>query len=84
MADSPIDPLPEAVASKLTPAEQDVVRLVVLGCGNKEIAARRGSAVATVKQHLVAIFRKLGVSSRMRLMAHVAKACAESSVPKGT
>lgn len=48
----------------LTPAEIDVLRLLVDGASNAEIAKRRRCSVGTVKVHLARIYHKLGVANR--------------------
>jgi two-component system, NarL family, nitrate/nitrite response regulator NarL len=52
---------------KLTPRELDIIRAVVDGHANKEIAARLGVTEPTVKHHLTSIFDKVGVSNRLEL-----------------
>jgi two-component system nitrate/nitrite response regulator NarL len=52
---------------KLTPRELDIIRAVVDGHSNKEIAARLGVTEPTVKHHLTSIFDKVGVSNRLEL-----------------
>jgi len=54
---------------RLTRREQEVVRLVCDGRSNQEIANDAGLSLPTVKKHVHAIFRKLEVTSRSRLMA---------------
>jgi len=54
---------------RLTRREQEVARLVCEGRSNQEIANDAGLSLPTVKKHLHAIFRKLEVPSRSRLMA---------------
>jgi DNA-binding NarL/FixJ family response regulator len=48
----------------LTPRQHEVLALVVQGKSNRDIAEAMGLSENTVKVHLVAIFRVLGVSSR--------------------
>ena len=55
----------------LTPAERDVVRRVLLGGSNAEIAAARGCAASTVAKHLTAAYAKLRVRSRAELACTV-------------
>jgi len=55
----------------LTPRERDVVRLVVDGFGNREVAQQLGLSSHTVRNYLFNIFDKLGVSSRAELMLYV-------------
>lgn len=51
----------------LTPREVEIVGLVGLGLGNKEIARRLGVSVATVRTHLGKVYGKLGTASRLEL-----------------
>ena len=55
--------------AQLTMREQEVVRLVCSGQSNQEIANAAHLSVAMVKKHIHAIFRKLEVPSRSRLVA---------------
>jgi DNA-binding NarL/FixJ family response regulator len=55
---------PEKVRSMLTPRQQDVLRLLVQGKSNKEIAQALALSPATVKIHLAAVFQTLGVNTR--------------------
>lgn len=48
----------------LTVREKQVLGMVVLGCTNAEIAAKLYVTESTVKTHLSAAFKKLGVGSR--------------------
>lgn len=56
---------------RLTERELDVLQQLALGASNREIAKTLFVSEATVKSHLVHIFRKLGVESRARAI-HVA------------
>jgi len=51
----------------LTPREQDVVRLVAHGLGNRQIAERLIITERTVAAHIEHILDKLGVSSRTQI-----------------
>ena len=57
----------DAPAFRLTRRELQVVRAVVSGYGNREIAARLAISQNTAKHHLSNIFDKLGVSNRLEL-----------------
>jgi predicted ATPase/class 3 adenylate cyclase/DNA-binding CsgD family transcriptional regulator len=59
--------------ASLTPAEEAVVRLLVSGLRNAEIAARLFVSPQTVKSHLSHVFAKLGVSTRSELAVLAAR-----------
>jgi len=63
---------PAAGWASLTPAEQEVVRLVSEGLRNDAIAQRLFIAPGTVKVHLSHIFAKLGITTRAELAAQAA------------
>jgi len=52
------------VGSELTARELDVIRLMVVGKANKEIAAALGVTEGTVKAHVNSILDKLGAAGR--------------------
>lgn len=56
---------------RLTRSEADVANFVVKGYSTPEIAEFRGSAEATVKSHLNAIYRKAGVRNRSELLSQL-------------
>ncbi|MBH5336082.1 response regulator transcription factor [Streptomyces pactum] len=49
---------------ELTPREHEVWRLMATGLGNREIAEEMAISVSTVKNHVTAVFGKLGVRDR--------------------
>jgi two-component system nitrate/nitrite response regulator NarL len=53
--------------SALTPRELQVIRAILMGYTNKDIAKGLVMSQEKVKHHLVNIFDKLGVSSRLEL-----------------
>ncbi len=61
---------PSALRQTLTEREQEVVKWVIQGMMNKEIAAQLGISEKTVKAHLSNIFGKLKVSRRLQLLLH--------------
>lgn len=48
----------------LTPREREILRLLVDGCSNADIAARLSIKEPTVKSHLWRLYQKIGVDSR--------------------
>lgn len=59
--------LPEALACKLTPRQQEVAQAALQGWDNQLIAQELGCAHETVKKHIYWIFQRLGVENRMHL-----------------
>ena len=49
---------------ELSPRETEVLRLVVAGLANKQIARRLGITERTVKAHLTSVFQRIGASDR--------------------
>lgn len=64
---------PSSGWASLTPTEIDVVRLVVEGLGNKDIAARLFISHRTVQTHLTHVYTKLGCASRVQLAREAAQ-----------
>jgi DNA-binding NarL/FixJ family response regulator len=58
---------PEQKTYGLTRREIEVVRCIVDGSSNRDIASRFGLSEETVKRHLSNIFDKVGVSTRLEL-----------------
>ncbi|WP_216329264.1 ATP-binding protein [Deinococcus aestuarii] len=66
---SPVPPplpvlTPGDALTALTPREAEVLALLARGLSNKQIAARLGSGVYTVNDHVSSIYAKLGVRGR--------------------
>jgi DNA-binding NarL/FixJ family response regulator len=57
----------------LTPRQSDVLTQLLQGKPNKEIARRLGLSVETVKDHVQAVLRALGVSSRTQAVLAVSQ-----------
>jgi DNA-binding CsgD family transcriptional regulator len=55
----------------LTPRERDVVGRLLSGASTRQIAENTGLTIATVNTYLKRIFAKLGVHSRVELVARV-------------
>jgi len=58
---------------KLTKREGEIIKLVVQGYNNKQIAKRLFISENTVKTHLVHIFKKLGIGHRLQLAINLDK-----------
>lgn len=63
---------PDATRS-LTRREREIVVLLVEGSTNRQIAARLGRSLGTVKKHLTSIFYKLAVPNRSTLVRLLAR-----------
>jgi len=55
---------------RFTPRERQVLRLVVSGYPNKEIARQCAVSEETIKHHLTRMFDKVGASNRLELAMH--------------
>jgi len=65
---SPLKITPDPGRRPLTKKEDEIVKLTVEGCGNREIANKLGLGEHTVIDHLVRIYEKLGIASRVELV----------------
>jgi DNA-binding NarL/FixJ family response regulator len=54
-----------------TRREKEVLRMLIAGCSNKEIAVPLGIEERTVKAHIAKLMRKVGVVNRVMLSTHV-------------
>ena len=64
MHSKPAKQLVTAEDPQLTARQQEILALLTAGKANKEIAYQLGIGLGTVKQHMVALFKKLNVSNR--------------------
>ena len=60
--------------SRLTPREHEVLRLMIRGLNNREIAAELGIAYTTVRSHAQAVIEKLDARSRLHAVARASHA----------
>jgi FixJ family two-component response regulator len=67
----------------LTPRELDVLRLVVMGKINKQIAAELGTAEQTIKQHRGRVMRKMDADSLAELVRIVNRIATQPWAPPG-
>jgi len=67
---STVRPHPNRRAPKFSPRQIEVLRLIVSGCSNREIARDLGIIEQTVKWHVAQLLRKIGVPNRTALSIH--------------
>ena len=68
---------------RITKREREIVHLLSAGASNKEIAKRLNVTERTVKAHLTAVFRKLGISGRLQLALFVLEHSRLAGPPTG-
>lgn len=68
---SPVIAAAKAKIADLSPAQHDVLMALADGHSNKQIAHDLNVTEATIKAHLTAIFRKLGVTNRTQALLAV-------------
>jgi len=71
--DSEFQKQPSLASLGLTPRQTDVLALLLQGNPNKLIARELGLSVETVKDHVAAVLRALGVSSRTQAVLAVSQ-----------
>jgi DNA-binding CsgD family transcriptional regulator len=62
-------PVPTGASPRLSPRELDVLRLLVAGHHDREIAAALRVSPRTVQTHVASLFAKFGVNSRVEVTA---------------
>jgi DNA-binding NarL/FixJ family response regulator len=67
----PVETPAHDALAELTQREREIVRLIVEGASNKEVASSLNISERTVKGHLSNVFQKLGVADRLKLMLYV-------------
>jgi len=68
-----------ATATQLSNRQREILEMVAEGLANKEIGHRLGIAEGTVKAHIHAIFRALGVSNRTQAVVQYSSSLRETS-----
>jgi LuxR family maltose regulon positive regulatory protein len=66
---SVLSPQSSALAEPLTRREQEILRLLIAGASNQQIAAELVISLSTVKKHVSNLLGKLGVTSRSQAIA---------------
>ena len=56
-------------ANALTPREADILKKIIRGASNKEIAGQSFISPHTVRNHIYNIYRKTGIKNRFQLLA---------------
>lgn len=67
-ADNMPEPEPPVEALRLTTRQSEVLGLIADGLSNKEVAYRLGTSEGTIKAHVTAIMRQLGVRNRVQML----------------
>ena len=70
-----------SASAPLSPRESDVLRLLLTGAPEGEIARILGLSAATTHQYVMAVLRKFGAHSRAELMAQWLRRLVPSSLP---
>ena len=69
---TPPEPPPDPRLATLTPREAEIAALIAAGLANKQVAARLGLTLATVKSHVHHILAKTGLPNRAAVAVAVA------------
>ena len=60
-----------AVITALSKREMEIVRLAASGLSNCEVGQRLSLSKSTVKNYLVRVYEKLGISTRIELILYI-------------
>jgi two-component system, NarL family, nitrate/nitrite response regulator NarL len=63
----------EAKIYSLTKREREIIALVAVGCGTRQLGKRLFISEKTVRNHLSTVYSKLGVSDRLELALYAAR-----------
>jgi DNA-binding NarL/FixJ family response regulator len=74
-------PVSTMLPAMLTPCQCEIVRCLLHGSSNEEIAAHRKTSARTVANQLARVYRQLGVGSRYQLVALLLGAVAQGPRP---
>jgi DNA-binding NarL/FixJ family response regulator len=61
----------DKIQPKITPREEDVLRFLIKGWTNKEIAQALGVDEITVKVHISHLLKKLDLKNRCQIISHL-------------
>ena len=61
------------VSTRLNPPQRRLIRALLEGATNREIAGRLGLREQTVKNQLSVVYGKLGVRNRLELVVHAGR-----------
>lgn len=61
----------EQASNPLAPGEREVLRLLLAGHSNIEIATARGTSVRTIANQVASLLKKLGARSRFELIGRL-------------
>jgi len=88
---TPVEPVTDRAAAQtgsplegLTARELDVLRLIVAGYSNPQIATRLSFSLSTIRNDTTVIYRKLGVATRTAAAAEALALGVAGSSPAGT
>lgn len=61
----------QATSSALAPGEREVLRLLLAGLSNTQIANARGTSARTIANQVASLLKKLGARSRYELIGRM-------------
>jgi DNA-binding NarL/FixJ family response regulator len=79
----PASPSDSPVKNPLSHREKEIVRLILTGLSNQEVAGQLGITEGTVKAHLTHIFQKLNLRTRSQLAAFCHRSTLTALVSRG-